>query len=140
MTYQPMDYTAGVIVLLAEGYIPMVYEERKNWKYPCGHKEGQESVEETACRELYEETGIIVKPEGLKLVVIENRRNHLFYLFTTRKYDARGYKFLGNDGEKNSIFSPSEILQKKNINHSHRRLTVRLLASLIDQVDLAKSA
>jgi len=140
VTDQPMDYTAGVIVLLSEGYIPMVYEERKNWKYPCGHKEGQESVEETACRELYEETGIIVKPEELKLFVIENRPDHFFYLFTARKYDSRGYKFLGNDGERNSIFTPSEILAHRNINYSHLRLTHELLKELANPTNLAQSA
>lgn len=118
----------------------MVYEKKKNWKYPCGHKEAGESVEETACRELYEETGIIVRPEVLEPAVFENRGSHLFYLFTARTYDARGYKIFGNDGEKNSIFSPSEILKKKNINFSHRRLTIRLLTTLARQGDVLKSA
>jgi len=135
-----MDYTAGVIVLLSEGYIPMVYEKGKDWKYPSGHKELGECPEETACRELFEETGIAVLRANLKMVVCEYRRTHWFYLFTTRIYDARGYKTIGNDGEKNSIFTPSEILAHRNINYSHLRLTSKLLKELANPTDLAQSA
>ena len=133
-----MDYTAGVIVLLNEGYIPMVYE--KNWKFPSGHKEAGECPEQTASRELFEETGIAVSPTNLKFAVCEYRKTHWFYLFTAEIYDPRGYKLKGNDGEKNSIFSPKEILNLRNVNYSHLRLTRRLLESLVNPGNLTKSA
>ena len=135
-----MDYTAGVIVLLNIGHIPMVYEESKDWKYPSGHKEFGERPEETACRELFEETGIKVLPVDLKLAVREYRKTHWFYLFTTLTYDERGYKIFGNDGERNSIFTPKEILTNGNINRSHFRLTEKLLRKLANPAGFAQSA
>lgn len=42
---------------------------------PSGHHENGENITETATRELAEETGIIVKPASLRMVLAMHRRN-----------------------------------------------------------------
>ena len=49
------------IVLKKEGSNPdafLVVKQRNHYSFPKGHMEGEESIEETVRRELFEETGI----------------------------------------------------------------------------------
>ena len=50
-------FAAVVVVLFSAGRLVLVRNERRAWEFPGGHREGDESFEETAAREAYEEAG-----------------------------------------------------------------------------------
>jgi len=52
---EPFD--AVVVVLFSAGRLVLVRNERRAWEFPGGHREGDESYEETAAREAHEEAG-----------------------------------------------------------------------------------
>ena len=57
----------------------------EQWDLPGGHAEKSEAPSQTAARELYEETGISVKPSTLTLVKAYARTDgKLFYIFELR--------------------------------------------------------
>ncbi|MEV0737587.1 NUDIX domain-containing protein [Streptomyces sp. NPDC050549] len=60
------DRAEGRVVLIQRG--PKAKFGRGMWDLPVGKNEPGEPVTETAVRELYEETGIVVAPETLKVV------------------------------------------------------------------------
>lgn len=60
------DRTAGRVLLLQRG--PHAKFGQGLWDLPLGKSEPGEPVTDTAVRELYEETGLTVKPESLKVV------------------------------------------------------------------------
>jgi 8-oxo-dGTP pyrophosphatase MutT (NUDIX family) len=62
------DRTGNRVVLLPRG--PNAKFAQGMWDLPVGKSEPGEPITETAVRELYEETGLIVKPEALKLAHI----------------------------------------------------------------------
>jgi 8-oxo-dGTP diphosphatase len=52
---EPFD--AVVVVLFSADKLVLVRDERRAWEFPGGHREGDESYEETAVREVHEEAG-----------------------------------------------------------------------------------
>jgi 8-oxo-dGTP diphosphatase len=50
-------FAAVVVVLFSAGKLVLVRNERRAWEFPGGHREGDESYEETAAREAHEEAG-----------------------------------------------------------------------------------
>ncbi|MBK6016138.1 NUDIX domain-containing protein [Streptomyces sp. MBT53] len=60
------DRAEGRVVLIQRG--EKAKFARGMWDLPVGKNEPGEPVTETAVRELYEETGIVVAPESLKVV------------------------------------------------------------------------
>ncbi|WP_351233748.1 NUDIX domain-containing protein [Streptomyces sp. NPDC002133] len=62
------DRAAGRVVLLQRGENAKFAQGM--WDLPVGKSEPGEPITETAVRELYEETGITVKPESLKVAHI----------------------------------------------------------------------
>ncbi len=52
---------AGCVVLSARNEILLVSEDKKIWSFPKGHMEQGETVEQTALREVKEETGYTVE-------------------------------------------------------------------------------
>ena len=52
---EPFD--AVVVVLFSTGRLVLVRNEHRAWEFPGGHREGDESYEETAAREAHEEAG-----------------------------------------------------------------------------------
>ena len=60
------DRAAGRVVLLPRG--PRAKCGQGMWDLPLGKSEPGEPITDTAVRELYEETGLRVKPEALELV------------------------------------------------------------------------
>ncbi|MFJ8931979.1 NUDIX domain-containing protein [Streptomyces sp. NPDC102364] len=62
------DRTTNRIVLLQRGENAKFAQGR--WDLPVGKSEPGEPITQTAVRELYEETGLVVKPEALKVAHI----------------------------------------------------------------------
>ncbi|MFF6780177.1 NUDIX domain-containing protein [Streptomyces sp. NPDC012510] len=60
------DRDAGRVVLLQRGENARF--ARGRWDLPVGKREPGEPITRTAVRELYEETGLTVKPEALEVV------------------------------------------------------------------------
>lgn len=68
------------------------HKERTTWEFAGGHRELHESLNETAARELYEETGAKVfslKPISIYSVIRENREESFgqLYLSIVDKFD-----------------------------------------------------
>lgn len=85
------DRTAGRVVLLQRG--PHAKFGQGMWDLPMGKSEPGEPVTDTAVRELYEETGLTVKPESLKVVhvvhgarVVEAPNGYLTVVFATHDW------------------------------------------------------
>ncbi|MBQ3078368.1 MAG: NUDIX domain-containing protein [Clostridia bacterium] len=59
--------SCGAVVIRTVGgrkeYLLLLQKGSKTWSFPKGHMEMGEKEEETAVREVFEETGLIVKPE-----------------------------------------------------------------------------
>lgn len=55
------SFDAVVIVLFSAGELILVRNEGRAWEFPGGNREGGESWEETARREVYEEVGARIK-------------------------------------------------------------------------------
>lgn len=76
----PLPFTAisgAHVIVLKEGKV-LVLEERTRrgiLGFPAGGTERGEFARETAQRELYEEVGLHVQPEDLKLIALINRKN-----------------------------------------------------------------
>jgi 8-oxo-dGTP diphosphatase len=51
------SFDAVVVVLFSSGKLVLVKNRRRAWEFPGGHREGNESYEETAVREAHEEAG-----------------------------------------------------------------------------------
>jgi 8-oxo-dGTP diphosphatase len=57
VAFNAVVFDAVVVVLFSSGKLVLVRNERRAWEFPGGHREDDESYEETAAREAYEEAG-----------------------------------------------------------------------------------
>ena len=57
----PESFDAVVVVLFCDGKPVLVRDERRAWEFPGGRREGTETFEETASREVYEEAGVAIE-------------------------------------------------------------------------------
>jgi 8-oxo-dGTP diphosphatase len=55
------SFDAVVVVLFAGERLVLVKDEGRAWEFPGGHREGHESCEETAAREVLEEAGFHIR-------------------------------------------------------------------------------
>lgn len=118
-----MDWAVCVIVCGPGDKIPLVLEPQKNrslWKLPGGRKEKGETPEDTAAREVQEETGLIIKP--VSLLPPKERRGHFMYLFGATVDSFDDLLEVGSDGEKVSLFCADNIVRMKNFLRSHLEL------------------
>lgn len=56
------------VVLMEEGKVLLGRRRAGEWCIPCGHLEWGESIDEAACREFLEETGLRVSLKGIRHV------------------------------------------------------------------------
>ena len=69
------DRSCGCIIINDNNEVLLVYEKRrKYWGFPKGHKEGNESEEETAIREVKEEV-------DLDVIIDSNHKYEISYSF-----------------------------------------------------------
>lgn len=63
------DKSCGVI-LVKDNKVLLEYQTNGFWSFPKGHVEGNESEAETAARETFEETGLIVEVDTSKRFIL----------------------------------------------------------------------
>ena len=130
MTTPPKDYAVAVIVETPQG-IPLVCDPQKPvphfWKFPGGRSNSGEIPEETALRELREETSIRLEKDALKLLHQEARGGHSFFLFQAHIPATVGLPSHGSDGELVKFFSHEEIQTMPDFFPNHRALAERFL-------------
>ncbi|MBD9703783.1 NUDIX domain-containing protein [Streptomyces caniscabiei] len=105
------DRAAGRVLLLQRGEHARF--ARGRWDLPVGKSEPGEPVTETAVRELYEETGLTVKPEALEVV-------HLIHA-------ARGVE--APDGYLTVVFVAHEWTGEPENREPHKHAQVRWFAT-----------
>lgn len=107
----PYPFTAisGAHIMVIRGDKVLVVEERTRkgiLGLPAGGAEPGEFVRETACRELWEETGLIAQPENLKLIALINRKNA-----NQQGASLYGHCFITDSVKGNLNIDPKEIIQ-----------------------------
>jgi len=56
----PDDFTSVLVLACFEGKWLMVKNKNRNWEFPGGHREPNETPEQTARREAHEEAGALI--------------------------------------------------------------------------------
>lgn len=117
------SFAVAVMVIVPEGLVLVMDPSKPDplWKFPGGHSAGSESPDETAARELQEETGISLSPFELQLLRGENREDHDFFFFSVILSKLPQLREFGSDGEKIGVF-PLCILGDELFFPPHRRL------------------
>ena len=87
------QWTCGVL-LQTPTQVVMVKEDLGRepiyFKIPGGRRRPQDDTpEDTAVREVFEETGIRISPDELDYVLQQNRRNHLYHFYTVNLGEDR---------------------------------------------------
>lgn len=118
---------ATAVVVIGGGLIPMVKEINEKfkvafWKFSGGRRDGKETPEECAARELFEEIGLRVDPWSLIPLRTENRGNHDFYLFGIRLSNLPKLKAEGDEEEEVGIFSLEGLKLRRDIFPKHWRM------------------
>ena len=115
----------GVFVESPEG-IPLVLDVNKPqphfWKLPGGKGEGNETPEESGCRECREETGVIIPMGSAEAIYEEPRKNHVFHLIHAKVTSLNGLKPVGDEGEIVKVFSKDEMRALENFFPSHKKI------------------
>lgn len=97
MTY---EYSCGAVVFTRVGGVPhylMIHQTAGHWGFPKGHMEPGETEEETALREIFEETGVrVTLLEGFRAVSEydlpgkpDTRKRVVFFLAEFRDQEVR---------------------------------------------------
>lgn len=117
------NFAVAVMVIAPEGLVLVMDPSKPDplWKFPGGHSAGSESPDETAGRELEEETGISLNPYEFQLLYGEDRGDHDFFFLSVVLSELPELKEFGNDGEKTGVF-PLSILGDELFFPPHRRL------------------
>lgn len=74
-----------------------------------------QTPEDTAVREVFEETGIRISKSELQYVASYNRKNHMYHLFSVKidKKRLEGRYTVGKNGEKVHVLTREELRQKR---------------------------
>lgn len=114
----PQRHSAIIMAVGPQDLVPLVIERSKQrphyWKFPGGTGELGETPEETAARELEEETGLDLPSSIFSRVREEVVTHHKIFFFVTAP-DFQGLKEQGNDGEEVCLFSLRDILSGKQL-------------------------
>ena len=75
-------------IIVEDGKVLLVQEKEGHWGLPKGHVEGNETYEETAIREVKEETNLDVEIDSSKVFkinyIIDNKIDKTVYFFPAR--------------------------------------------------------
>ena len=132
------DYSYGVIPVRKEGgewkvfVLHQISRANTYWTFPKGHPEGEETQEESALRELFEETGLT--PEKLET---QKTFDQMYYFMHegTRIEKHVGY-YIGYIGDPAYVTQEEEVLEAQWCTFTQARdlLTYDLAKELLDEV------
>ncbi|NTV23279.1 MAG: NUDIX domain-containing protein [Nanoarchaeota archaeon] len=130
-----METSAGIIVYRKHDdkiqYLLLHYEEG-HWDFPKGHVEGTETLEETALRETFEET-------GLKIVMVDGFSEHFTYMFKNKQdlvITKTVHFFLGMSFDSNIRLSDEHIgYVWQSFDHAEKKLTYENAREVLRKAD-----
>ena len=101
-------HAVAVLIISPEG-TPLVRDPKKPvpryWKLPGGRSEGEETPEECAVREIWQETGLKIKQDDLQVLDQQDRGSHTLTLFRIDLPSLKGLKKQGDEQEEIKVFS-----------------------------------
>lgn len=117
------DTSYGIIPLRRQSdnwEVFLVQHQAGHWSFPKGHPEPGEQPQETAIRELKEETGLSI----LKFLIIDPIKEQYNFIFNRKKIDKSVYYFP-------ALVEGHELIQKKeliegrwmNLSQAHEQMT-----------------
>ena len=117
---------AVIVVLVTSAGIPMVRERRPGripfLKYPGGKRDGEETPEECAAREMEEETGAKIDPAKLILLARQDRDTHDFFVFGVKLPELPVLKHTGDEGEEVGVYSREGLKMRRDIFPKHQEI------------------
>jgi ADP-ribose pyrophosphatase YjhB (NUDIX family) len=117
-------YATAVVIEGPGKKIPLVLNPNKPlphfWKFPGGRSERGEIPEETAIREIAEETGLTLN--RVAELATMDRGDHMLHLFGAKIPSFDGLAQTGIDGEQVALFSYEEIIAMVDFFGPHREL------------------
>jgi 8-oxo-dGTP diphosphatase len=126
----PKDLGAAVVVLDDAGRILLVKHTygRLNWELPGGGAETGESTEETALREVREETGLTVAIERLAGIYYDRAADMHHFVFACRRADPSAMPRADGDEIAACGYWPVEALPRPISDFTIRRIHDALAA------------
>lgn len=117
-------HAVAVLILSPEG-TPLVRDPKKPlpryWKLPGGRSEGLETPEECAVREIFQELGLVVEQDDLKVIDQQDRSTHILTFFEIGLPSLKGLKEEGDEQEEIKVFSSLiEINKMEDFFPNHR--------------------
>lgn len=120
------QHAVAVLINTPEG-IPLIRDPKKPvpryWKLPGGRSEGNESPEETAVREIFQEVGLKIDIDDLILLEQEERSSHLLSIFRVDLNNLKGLKKVGDEQQEIKVFKDmKEIGMMEDMFPNHKRI------------------
>ncbi len=123
--------SVAVLIITPEG-VPLIKDPKKPtpnyWKLPGGRSKGEETAEQAAIREIEEETGILLKPENLKMIYENEKGNHTIMFFKAELPELPPLKKIGDEGEEIKVFTAEEITSLADFFPNHLNIVKDYLA------------
>lgn len=135
-----IEISAGGVVIRSIQGVPhtlIIRDPYQRWGLPKGHTEGSETPEETARREVVEETGLMDLRLGEELVTIDwffrarGRKIHKFTTFFLMFSDQGDPLPQEQEGITECVWVPLETAHEK-ISYDNAREVVKLAQRLLD--------
>lgn len=128
-------YAVAVLIISPEG-TPLVRDPKKPmpryWKLPGGRSEGKETPEECAVREIWQETGLEIDQDNLRVIGREDRGDHTLIFFRVDVPALKNLKQQGDELEEVKVFpSLTGIGKMENFFPNHRGVVQKVAISII---------
>lgn len=126
-------HAVAVLIITPEG-TPLIRDPKKPvpryWKLPGGRSEGEETPEECAVREIWQETGLKIKQDDLQVLDQQDRGSHTLTLFRIDLPSLKGLKKQGDEQEEIKVFSSLvEIGKMQDFFPNHRSVVQKVAIS-----------
>lgn len=131
----------AVLIITPQG-IPLIKDLKKPspqyWKLPGGRSDKGETAEETALREIKEETGISLRADDLTVIYENDKETHTLMFFKAELDELPPLKEQGDGGEEIAVFSSEKILSLPDFFPNHLNI-VKDYLFMTSKVEPSKS-